>query len=622
MRGTGDAKGSVMPDLVSMLAESVGRHASRPLFGTRARDGKWTWTTYEQFSAQVDALRGALSLLGVEPGERIAVVSRNRVEWAVGCYAAVGLGAAYVPMYEVQSERDWRHILADSGARVCLFSGATVGDRVASVAGSLDTLRHLVNFDADGEDPRGYHALLTLGGQHPTPALRPRPQDVAEIVYTSGTTGTPKGVRLTHSNIVSNVEAVIEVVPFSADDRSLSFLPWAHVFGGDELHGIVRLGASMAISESVDRIARDLSEVRPTVLFAVPRVWNEIHRAVRDALAKRSTAVRRVVERGTEAMHRRRLGAKLSWADALALAAVRRMVFSRVRERFGGRLRLAVSGAAALAPEVAEFLEDLGVVVLEAYGLTETSCCATINRPDDRRIGSVGKPIPGVRVELDRSVQGAEGGAGEIVVRGHCVMAGYHNLPEQTARTITADQGVRTGDLGRIDADGFLYVTGRLKELYKLENGKYVAPAPLEEHLALSPYVEQALVHGANEPYNVALVVPRRTALIGWAQSRGLRVEPLRDLLESGDVQDLIRRELDRLGIDFKGYERIRAFKLLDEPFSTDNGLLTPTLKIKRARVEERYRGDIAALYASPARPSPAPSTCLGESRSASSPSA
>lgn len=591
-----------MLDLVSMLAESVRRHASRPLFGTLSPEGAWTWMTYEQFGAQVDALRGGLSLVGVQPGDRVAVVSRNRVEWAAGCYAAAGLGAAYVPMYEVQSERDWRHILADSGARVCLFSGAAVGDRVAAVARDVGTLRHLVDFDATDEPPSGYRALLSLGRQHPTAALQPSPQDVAEIVYTSGTTGTPKGVRLTHANIVSNIEAVIEVVPFSAEDRSLSFLPWAHVFGGDELHGIIRLGASTAISESVDRIARDLMEVRPTVLFAVPRVWNQVHQAVRETLAKRSPLVRRVVDRGVDAMHRRRRGAALSWGDALALAAARNLVLARVRERFGGRLRMAISGAAALAPEVAEFIEDLGVVVLEAYGLTETSCCATINRPDDRRIGSVGKPIPGVRVELDRSVQGADRDSGEIVVRGHCVMAGYHNLPEQTARAMTADEGVRTGDLGRIDADGFLYVTGRLKELYKLENGKYVAPAPLEEHLTLSPYIEQALVHGANEPFNVALVVPRRAALLAWAQSSGLKTEPLRELLASDEVRGLLRAEIDRLGADFKGYERIRAFELLDEPFSTHNGLLTPTLKIKRARVEERYRAEIAALYASPHR--------------------
>ena len=384
-----------MPDLVSMLARSVREHANRPLFGTRRPDGAWTWMTYAEFGAQVDALRGGLALLGVGPGDRVAVVSRNRIEWAVGCYAAAGLGAAYVPMYEVQSERDWRHILGDSGACVCLLSGASVGARLAVAARGVETLRRVVNFDASDDDRTGYPVLLSVGERHPTPPWKLRAQDVAEIVYTSGTTGTPKGVRLTHSNIVSNVEAVIQVVPFSSEDRTLSFLPWAHVFGGDELHGIIRIGASMAICESVDRIARDMPEVRPTLLFAVPHVWNQVHQAVRETLSKQSKAVRRVFERGVDAMHRRRRGGKLSWSDAIALVVARKFVLARVRERFGGRLRMAVSAAAALAPEVAEFVEDIGVVVLEAYGLTETSACATINRPGNRRIGSVRQANPG-----------------------------------------------------------------------------------------------------------------------------------------------------------------------------------------------------------------------------------
>lgn len=612
-----------MPDLVSMLAASVREHADRPLFGTRASDGAWVWTTYAEFGAQVDRLRGGLAVLGVGPGDRVAVISRNRIEWAAGCYATAGLGAAYVPMYEVQAERDWKHILGDSGARVCLVSGASVGARVASVAREVHTVQRIVDFDA-ADDHAGYRALLEVGEQHPKAAWQPRPEDVAEIVYTSGTTGTPKGVRLTHANIVSNVESVIRVVPFSVEDRSLSFLPWAHVFGGDELHGIIRLGASTAICDSVDRIARDLPEVRPTVLFAVPRVWNQVHQAVRETLSKQSKPVRRIVERGIDAMHRRRRGAKLSWGDVVALSVSRELVLARVRERFGGRLRMAVSAAAALAPEVAEFIEDVGVVVLEAYGLTETSACATINRPEERRIGSVGKAIPGVIVEIDRAVHGAEADSGEIVVRGHCVMAGYNNLPEQTAKTMTPDGAIRTGDLGRIDDEGFLYVTGRLKELYKLENGKYVAPAALEEHLALSPFVEQVLVHGANRPHNVALVVPRRVALRSWAESRRLPTEPLETLLESEDVRTLIREELDRLGRDFKGYERIVAFKLLEEPFSNENGLLTPTLKVKRARVEERYRAEIASLYSAAqsmrtgAQPSPQrPATSSQASRHA-----
>jgi long-chain acyl-CoA synthetase len=519
------------------------------------------------------------------------------VDWAVGCYASAGLGAAYVPMYEKQFEREWRHILADSGAKVCLVSGGAVGERATAAARGVPTLRRLVDFDASRDDPAGYRALLEVSARLPHAALAVEGHEVAEIVYTSGTTGTPKGVLLTHANIVSNVLAVTSVVPFSDEDRSLSFLPWAHVMGGDELHGIISVGASMAICESVDRIASDLAEVRPTLLFAVPRIWNHIYQGVQQGLAEKPRVLQRIVERATDAMHRRRAGETLTVADAIALGLTKGLVFAAIRKRLGGRLRLAVSGAAALAPEVAEFVDDLGIVVLEAYGLTESSCAATINRPDDRRIGSVGKPLPGVRVELDRSVSGAEGGSGEIVLYGHCVMAGYHQLPVETAKTLTSDGGLRTGDLGRFDADGFLHITGRLKELYKLENGKYVAPAVLEEQLTLNPFIDQALVYGADRPFNVALVVPSRGAIEAWARDRGMETASFDALLRRPEVRALIESEVARASADFKGFERIAALALLAEPFSVESGTLTPTLKVKRSKVVDRHRELLDGLY-------------------------
>ena len=585
-----------MPNLVSMLSGSVRDHGSRPLFGTRSERG-WTWMSYRDFAKRVDALRAGLATLGISSGDRVAVISRNRVEWAVGCYATAGLGAAYVPMYERQSDREWRHILADSGAVACLMSGAAVGPRVAAIAAGIPALRHVVDFDAPPSDPAGYAALLEAGARRPRGAVSPDDEAIAEIVYTSGTTGTPKGVLLTHGNIVSNVLSVTSVVPFSVEDRSLSFLPWAHVFGGDELHGIICIGASMAICTSVEGIARDLAEVRPTLLFAVPHVWNQVYQGVRQALARKPRALQRLVDRAGAAMHRRRAGEPLGGVDAVIVAVAKSIVFRAIRGHFGGRLRLAVSGAATLAPEVAEFIDNLGIVVLEAYGLTESSCGATINRPDDRRIGTVGKPIPGVRVELDRSVPGAEGDSGEIVIYGHGVMAGYHNLPDETAKVLTKDGGLRTGDLGRFDDEGFLHITGRLKELYKLENGKYVAPAVLEEELTLSPFMEQAVVYGANKPFNVALIVPSRAALEAWARSRGLDASSFEALLAHADVRELIEGEIHRASAEFKGFERIEAFALLAEAFSIDTGTLTPTLKVKRTKIIERYRALLEGLY-------------------------
>ena len=585
-----------MGDLVSMLGESVARHADRPLFGLRSSGG-WSWVTYADFARSVDALRSGLASAGLGRGDRVAVISRNRVEWAVGCYAVAGLGGVYVPMYEAQAESDWRHILADSGARACLMSGGAVGPGVRALQPTLPALRTLVDFDGPASDPGSFMSLIARGERHPLAPVALRGEDLAELVYTSGTTGAPKGVRLTHANVVSNVDAVLQVLPVTEEDSTVAFLPWAHVFGGDELHGVIALGASLAICESVDELARDLAEVRPTLLFAVPRVWNRIYQGVMHSIAERPRAVRRLFERAVGALHRARGGGAIGAVDTFAIAVARRLVFARIRARLGGRLRYAVSAAAALAPEVAELIDDAGIVLLEAYGLTETSACATINRPDARRIGSVGKPVPGVRVAIDRGVEGASGDVGEIVVYGHGVMAGYENLPEQTARTLTADGGLRTGDLGRVDADGFLHVTGRVKELYKLENGKYVAPAPLEERLTLSPFIEQAFVHGANRPHNVALIVPSGDAVREWAREHGLPDESPAELLGEPRVRALLREEIDAAGADFKGFERIRAFELLGERFSPESGLLTPTLKVRRAKVLERYGSLVEGMY-------------------------
>ena len=592
----------IATSLVTMLARSVRKHGARPLFGSRSEQG-WSWMSYAEFAQRVDALRAGLASLGVAHGDRVAVISRNRVEWAVGFYAAVGLGAAFVPMYEAQVERDWQHILADSGASVCLVSGAVVGSRVAAVVRDVPGVKHVVDLDAPVTDAHGYLGLIEWGKSHPVAAVTPDGNDLAEIVYTSGTTGRPKGVRLTHANIVSNVDAVVQVLPVSEEDRSLAFLPWAHVFGADELHGIIYMGASMGICDAVDEIARDLPEIRPTLLFAVPRIWNRVHQGVRHTLSEQAGVVRGIFERGTRALRRSKKGERLSTTESLELALAKRLVLKKIRERFGGRVRYAVSSAAALSPDVAEFIDDLGIVVLEAYGLTESSACATINRPAERRIGSVGKPIPGVRIGLDHDVPGGDANVGEIVIYGHGVMAGYHNMPEETRKTLTDDGGLRTGDLGRFDDDGFLYVTGRLKELYKLENGKYVSPAALEEQLTLSPYIDQAFIYGANKPHNVALVVPNRQALIAWAHQHGVDA-PTSGLLAADPLlRPVFEAELEAACRDFRGYERVKAFALIDEPFSTDNGLLTPTLKVRRSEVLKRYLPVLDSLYAGAALP-------------------
>jgi long-chain acyl-CoA synthetase len=365
--------------------------------------------------------------------------------------------------------------------------------------------------------------------------------------------------------------------------------------GWIEVAAVFSAGASTAICEDTGKLLDMLGEVQPTILVAVPRIWNRIYDGVQKLMSKKPKPLQAIFRRAMAAGNKERRGEALSLGDTLARAIARKLIYPKVVSRFGGKLKWAVSGSAALSKEVAEFIDNLGVVVFEGYGMTECSGAATANTPIERRIGSVGKAIPGLEITLDHAAPGAEGDVGEIIIHGHGVMAGYYGKPDDTAATIK-DGALLTGDLGRFDKDGFLYVTGRVKELYKLENGKYVAPAPLEEKIALSPYIAQALVHGADKPYNVALIVPDFAALQSWATEQGLS-SVVAELLKNQKVKELIGSELERWSADWKGYERVKKFELLDEEFTTANDMLTPSLKLKRRNVLKRYEGRIAALY-------------------------
>ncbi len=371
-----------------------------------------------------------------------------------------------------------------------------------------------------------YEELCDRGRGKPSPILEPDSEDVAGYIYTSGTTGLPKGVLLRHRNFAYNVSAIHAIFPLSPDDRSLSFLPWAHSFGQViELHTLFSMGSSMAIAESVPQIIPNLAEVHPTMLIAVPRIFNRIYDGLHKKMATESALRRRLFAAAVStAAERKALAARgesSGWLD-LKFRILDKLVGAKVRARFGGRLKYAISGGAAISKAVADFIDDLGIQVYEGYGLTETSPMATANAPGQRKIGSVGRAIPGTRIEIDIAATD-DPTQGEIIVHGHNVMMGYNALPEEDAKVFTADGGLRTGDMGRLDEEGFLYITGRIKEQYKLENGKYVVPSPLEELLKLAPRVTNVMIYGANRPYNVALVVPDREALEAWAAAEGLQ---------------------------------------------------------------------------------------------------
>jgi long-chain acyl-CoA synthetase len=585
--------------LVDIFKRSTRLYAHRELFGEK-KDGVWRWMSYQTFAERVDDLRAGLAQVGMLPGDRIAVISNNRSEWAIGAYATYTLGAAYVPMYESQLEKDWEFILNDAGARLVFCANEQIARRVKAIRGSLPKLEQIIRFSDDEQDPDCLGLLLRRGAETPTPINVPQPSDLAGLIYTSGTTGNPKGVMLSHANIARNVSAMHELFPMREDDRSLSFLPWAHSFGQVvELHGLYSMGAGLGIAEAVEKIIDNLAEVKPTLLFAVPRIFNRIYDGLQKRIAAETPVKKFLFQRGLAVASQRKALAEQKQSRALLEAQhafFDKVVFSKVRARFGGRLQYAFSGGAAISREVAEFIDDLGIMVYEGYGLTETSPIATANFPDNRKIGSVGKPLPGTRVEVDTHVSG-DAKQGELIVYGHNVMIGYYNQPEENAKVFTGDGGFRTGDLGYIDAQGYVWITGRIKEQYKLENGKYVVPVPIEQALTLSPFIANAMVHGANKPFNVAILVAEVQTLRAWAKERGLDAHSLPELLRKPEVRQLYREQMAQHTQEIKGFERPARFILTTEDFTIDNDMLTPKMSIKRRNVVARYGGAIEALY-------------------------
>jgi long-chain acyl-CoA synthetase len=579
--------------LSELLERSAAKFRDRPLF-LRKVSARWVSTSYGEFAATVADLSAGLSALGVSRGDRVAVISSNSLEWAAIAYATYNLGAVLVPMYESQRESDWQFIVRDSGAKVLFASTLPIFTRVSGMSASAPKLKHVACIAGS------YAAIVEDGRHRARVSVRPSRDDTAALLYTSGTTGEPKGVVLSHGNVLANVLALRKIIEATIErpeeHRSLSFLPWAHAFGHTvELHVMIATGACIAIAEAIDKVVDNIREVRPTVLVAVPTVFLRIHAGVEKLMTSRLRPVRWLFERGIRLAKQKSRGEALSFGGKTLLSIADALVFSRIRARFGGRLRFAICGAAALPREAAEFVDAIGIMVYEGYGLTEASPIVSANTPGQRRAGSVGKPLPGVRIEIDRAA-GGDQQSGEIVVYGPNVMAGYHEQEQENQRIFTQDHGLRTGDLGYLDADDYLFVTGRIKERYKLSNGKYVVPSLVEDRLRLSPLIDNVMVCGDNRPYNVALIAPDPSAVKSFAAERGL-TGSLDALLQEPRVHAEFAREIERLCAELKGYERVRSFAFVPEPFSQQNGTLTPSLKLRRVEIVTRWGRLVSALY-------------------------
>jgi long-chain acyl-CoA synthetase len=576
--------------LVQFLQRSVERWPERPLLGSRRMPGpRYEWITYRDFGRRVDAVRGGLAQLQVERGSTVGIISNNRLEWAIAHFATLGRGACWVPMYEVELPATWEHILRDGGVEVLFVANAAVLEKVKELTARLPKLRKLIVLEGSGDDTLA--GLETLGRAHPVEAVQPAPEDLAVLIYTSGTTGDAKGVELTHHNLVSNHYGRRAMFPgFSESSRTLSLLPWAHAYGLGELHTWVEIGGSIGLMGSLDTLLGDFALVQPTFMLAVPRAFNRIYNALwakmnEDGGLKRALFLRslRAAKRNRELkQHGRR-----SLRNQLALKLGDALVFSKIRARFGGRLEGVMTGSAAMNPELSQFFFDVGIPLYDVYGMTETSPGITLNCPSAHRTGSVGRPMEGVRVEIDSTAVEQDAADGEIIVYGPNVMRGYHHKPEATAAVKTPDGGMRTGDRGRFDDDGYLFITGRIKDQFKLENGKYVFPGALEEAMELHPLVQSTMIFGDGRGFCTALVVLDAAAVKTWT---GKHHE---------DVKKTVGDELTAsLQGRFASYEIPRKFLFIDEPFTVANGLLTQTMKLKRAKISARYQTQLTQLYA------------------------
>jgi long-chain acyl-CoA synthetase len=549
----------------------------------RHHDGRaWREVSWAEMRKLVLRVAAGLIDAGVEPGDRVAIMATNRLQWLCCDLGIMTAGGVTVPIYPSSTTATARLIVEDCGARLAFAGDAEIAERLAPcrtvlMDGELD---EWLARDLDPEARTAIDCRLAVLA----------PDHLCTIVYTSGTTGEPKGVMLAHRSLVDMARSCLQVFDIGPDDQSLSFLPYAHVF--ERINGIylgMMAGASTWISRGIDRLADDLQECRPTVMVSVPRVYEKMHQAVLARVAAeptwRRTLFRWALEQGRRKA-RGQLTLQHGLADRLVLVEVRRALT-------GGRLRFFVSGGAALSREVEEFFWAIGVKILQGWGLTETSSGACSNTEQRHKFETVGPPLPGVEVRISDD--------GEIMVRGPGNMVGYHRNPSATAEVLE-DGWLRTGDLGELDADGFLRITDRKKDLIKTAGGKYIAPQPLETRLQRESIIERAVVIGDERPYAVALILPDWRAL---EREEGLSGVPER-LVADERVRAAIQRRVDALNRDLASWETIKAFALLARDFTEASGELTPTLKVRRRVVGERFRDVVESLYAHAGIPSPA----------------
>ena len=587
-----------------MYFSAVDRFGARPVALRSKRDGRWVDLGYRELADRVQDLSIGLLELGVAPGDRVALLSENRPEWAIADYACLAARCTDVPIYPTLPSRHAEYILRDSSAVAILVSTPAQVDKVLAAKARLPALRHVIAFDraAVREGVLGVEEVMARGhgaraahAEWRARALAARPDDLATLIYTSGTTGDPKGVMLTHGNIASNVTMCLGLFDFSPADECLSFLPLSHIF--ERMFGhymMFQAGVTINYAESFETVPADMQARRPTVMAAVPRLYEKIYGRVLESVRTSAAPRRRIFawsRRAGEAWADRVIaGGRMPASLAVKRAIADRLVFARIRARTGGRIRLFISGGAPLAPEIIRFFYAAGLPIVEGYGLTETSPVIAVNAPGHVRLGTVGRPLPGVEVRTADD--------GEIVTRGPHVMRGYFDKPDATAEAIDEEGWFHTGDIGVLDGDGFLRITDRKKDLIVTAGGKNIAPQPIENLARSSKFVANAVMLGDRRPFPIMLVVPNLESVKGWAIEQRITVDDPELLLARPDVRQKIEREVRRALRDLAQFEMPKKLLLLTQEFSVETGELTPKLSVRRRVVEDRHREAIESLYA------------------------
>lgn len=565
-------------------------------------NGQWHTISHREAETRVTRLAAALERMGIQRGDRVALLSENRPEWALADYAVLGLGAMDVPVYPTLPANQIAYILRDAGAKAIFVSTSEQLAKVLEIRDQLPDLQQVIAFDDPGgaADVRHWPDVLEQGRQtieageaanFREQALQVGPDDTATLIYTSGTTGDPKGVMLTHFNLASNVAATLQhgTLKPRQGQIALSFLPLSHVFERMVDYVYWNCGIGIAYAESIDKVADNLVEVRPHLMVSVPRLFDKIYTKVMGATGVKKALVGWAKRVGETFADHQFAGTQPPGALALQYQLADKLVFSKLRAKTGGRITMFVSGGAPLSAEVGKFFFAAGLPVYEGYGLTETSPVITANKEGKAQLGTVGTPIPGVEVRIAES--------GEILTRGPNVMKGYWNRPDATAEVIDDQGWFHTGDVGELDAEGYLRITDRIKNLIVTAGGKNIAPQPIENQAAMSPYVAQVVMIGDKRAYPTMVVVPDFDNLSAWAKGQGITATGAENLVTNPQVQRMLEADIANRLQEFARYEMPKKFAFVPEEFTIDAGLLTPSMKVKRKAVEQRYQDRIESMY-------------------------